>query len=202
MLGRDHSVGQETDFSAGEEKMDSEGAASVGTVGSAGSQEQGDPALRLYLNLIRDVPVLSREETAVLSEKIAQGEADFRNAMNRIPAVALRLISMWEDRRKDGRNTGLLAHGYHGDARTAVTRATAAHEIRSRARQPHTRFAQRRHATRGHTPHTAHICARRPRGAPRSLSRRLLNTRNASAPPSTSSRTDICRSRTRAYTYR
>ena len=117
MLGRDHSVGQETDFSAGEEKMDSEGAASVGTVGSAGSQEQGDPALRLYLNLIRDVPVLSREETAVLSEKIAQGEADFRNAMNRIPAVALRLISMWEDRRKDGRNTGLLAHGYHGDVR-------------------------------------------------------------------------------------
>ena len=48
---------------------------------------------------------------------------------------------------------------------------------RSRARQPHTRFAQRRHATRGHTPHILYVHAGR--AAPRAsdLSRsRLLNT--------------------------
>lgn len=114
MTTRYQSQGERSNFSGSEEAPAAETAsASAGK----GGQEQGDPALRTYLSLIRDIPVLSRDETSLLSDAISQGEAEFRGAMNRMPAVAFRVLSLWEDRQKDGRNTGLLAHGYHGDVR-------------------------------------------------------------------------------------
>jgi len=82
---------------------------------SADSQPAGDPGLRLYLSLIREIPVLSREATAELADRVADGERRFRAAMNRIPAAALRVLALWNERKRDGRNTGLLAHGYHGN---------------------------------------------------------------------------------------
>ena len=82
---------------------------------SADNQPAGDPGLRLYLSLIREIPVLSREATAELADRVADGERRFRAAMNRIPAVALRVLALWNERKRDGRNTGLLAHGYHGN---------------------------------------------------------------------------------------
>ena len=105
------------EFLSTEGEVPDSGSASGPRMDEGQGQEQGDPALGLYLKLIRHAPVLSRDETAVLAHRVADGEARFRASMNRIPAVAFRLLSLWDERKEAGRNTGLLAHGYHGDVK-------------------------------------------------------------------------------------
>ena len=84
---------------------------------SSTGTEVGDPALRNYLSSIRAIPVLDREETKVLAVAVGEGEREFRDAMNQLPAVAIRILALWNQRRSEGRNTALLAHGYHGDVK-------------------------------------------------------------------------------------
>jgi RNA polymerase primary sigma factor len=101
--------------------------------------DAGDPAVRNYLSSIRSIPVLDREQTKALSLSVAEGEAQFRDAMNRVPAVAIRVLQMWNQRKAEARNTGLLAHGYHGDVQhewgKEIDRALGALEELSGVRQ-------------------------------------------------------------------
>ena len=72
-------------------------------------------ALQLYLAWIRDIPLLDREQAGELSAEIDEQELRFREALYAAPAVALRLLDQWRDRRNHGRTTALLAHGYRGN---------------------------------------------------------------------------------------
>ncbi len=72
------------------------------------SGEMGD-SVRVYLRSIRDIPVLGREEQAVLATNMAESEAEFRQSVAGIPWIAQALVERWQDRIRTGHVTGALA---------------------------------------------------------------------------------------------
>ncbi len=108
---------QESDQMAATKAKEKASVGEFSGTGRSGHSDSNDPALEMYLARIRHVPLLDRNQTTELAGEISEGEAAFRRAMNQIPAVALELLSIWHDRKSGGRNTALLAHGYHGNVK-------------------------------------------------------------------------------------
>jgi RNA polymerase primary sigma factor len=81
--------------------------------GGLGSAEVG--SLSLYLDSIRSIPVLSREETAAIARRRVTHEAAFRRTLCALPATAVALVDRWSERKSAGFVTGVLAAGYRDD---------------------------------------------------------------------------------------
>jgi len=78
---------------------------------AARSSDERD-ALGRYLDAIRPIPVLSREDATALASRRARHEAIFRRAMCALPATAIAAVTRWSERKLEGFVTGVLAAGY------------------------------------------------------------------------------------------
>jgi RNA polymerase primary sigma factor len=76
-------------------------------------EEDSAGAVAAYLASIRHIPVLSREETWELAERMETHEQAFREALFAIPGTALAVLERWEERRGAVRVTGTLCARFH-----------------------------------------------------------------------------------------
>jgi RNA polymerase sigma factor (sigma-70 family) len=74
--------------------------------------------LDLYFAELRARPVLSPERTTELALAMREGERGFREAMARVPGVAILVLERWSERRAKRRVTGLMAHEARGNPGT------------------------------------------------------------------------------------
>jgi RNA polymerase primary sigma factor len=74
--------------------------------------------LDFYMRAIANAPLLSPDALAGLARRARSEERAFRAGLSRIPETGTRLVERWQERRRDGRVTGLLGAGYRdGDGR-------------------------------------------------------------------------------------
>jgi RNA polymerase primary sigma factor len=73
------------------------------------SERPEETTVSAYMRSIAHIEVLPPEEIDALAETMEREEAAFRAAMTEIPGTALVLAERWQERRDQGRVTGLLA---------------------------------------------------------------------------------------------
>lgn len=69
-------------------------------------------SLATYLRSIRDIPVLSKQETFELAAALEEHELAFREAMFAIPGTALQVLATWYERQERGLVTAVLSAHY------------------------------------------------------------------------------------------
>lgn len=99
---------------------------------AAPAPARGEPgpaasALEQYLRAIRDIPVLSREETYALAAELEEHETAFRRALLALPATAERVLERWRGLREAGRVTGPLHARYRDGSGRDRSRTVDAH---------------------------------------------------------------------------
>ena len=95
----------------------SEKAPAPPTAPPASAEETGPvrETLDSYMQAISHLGLLSHEEACALADTIADGERLFRESMNGLLGAAVAAVDIWNDRRANGRLTGILAHRYRED---------------------------------------------------------------------------------------
>jgi RNA polymerase primary sigma factor len=75
-------------------------------------------ARELYMNQIQDIPVLSREEVAALSDRLREQQRLFEQSLLAVPGTARLVVEHWESRRAAGLVTAMLCrHARDGSGR-------------------------------------------------------------------------------------
>jgi RNA polymerase primary sigma factor len=114
------------DWSAGEGEAESKRPAAKASTGRASSSssssttDTSDP-VRMYLQEMGGVPLLSREEEVTIAKQIESGENEIREALFSIP-LALQYVVMLAQKLKDGELTGREAFGDEDDSKDSESR--------------------------------------------------------------------------------
>ncbi len=96
-------------------------------------------ARQLYMNQIQDVPVLSREAIAVISDRIREQQVVFEDSLLAIPGAAKRVVAEWDSRRSRGLVTAVLCRHARDGSRRDWGKHIDAHLVRAQqqlARNP------------------------------------------------------------------
>jgi RNA polymerase sigma factor (sigma-70 family) len=76
-----------------------------------------------YIRSIRHIRVLSREETYDLARGLEAEEANLREALASLPAVAAGVVERWHERQRAGRVTAALSARYREDGTSSAGKA-------------------------------------------------------------------------------
>lgn len=79
-----------------------------------------DSVDQLLASLSR-LPTLPHEEVTALAQEIRAQEQAFRGALQELPGAALLVLERWQERRDQGRVTGLMSHHYRDQRETDWT---------------------------------------------------------------------------------
>ena len=79
---------------------------------SSDSGGPGPDAVGRYLETLRRLPLMKPGEAKELAGRIQAGEAGLREALAAVPAAAALVVERWNERRREGRVTGTMAHRY------------------------------------------------------------------------------------------
>ncbi|MEM7409679.1 MAG: sigma-70 family RNA polymerase sigma factor [Myxococcota bacterium] len=72
----------------------------------------GPDAVGRYLETLRRLPLMKPGEATELAHRIRAGEEALRASLAEMPAASRLVVERWQERRRDGRVTGTMAHRY------------------------------------------------------------------------------------------